>query len=70
LRAQPDKPATIAELQLLLDRFAMEYNTAAGLECPSTSFRHAEGFARLAYPRARPLGTVRAFLEADAPWMT
>ena len=26
LRAQPDQPATIAELQALLDRFAVEYN--------------------------------------------
>lgn len=27
LRAQPDQPATLAELQALLDRFATEYNT-------------------------------------------
>jgi hypothetical protein len=27
LRAQPTQPTTIAELQLLLDRFATEYNT-------------------------------------------
>lgn len=28
LRAQPDQPATLTELQALLDRFAVEYNTA------------------------------------------
>ncbi|MDQ6524436.1 hypothetical protein RB608_12535 [Nocardioides sp. LHD-245] len=31
LRAQPDQPATIAELQTLLDQFVTEYNQHRGL---------------------------------------
>jgi transposase InsO family protein len=52
LRAQPDQPATIAELQLLLDRFAMEYNT----QRPHRSLPHRStpATAYAARPKAIP----------------
>ena len=52
LRAQPDQPATIAELQALLDRFATEYNTTR----PHRSLPHRATPAALydTLPKALP----------------
>ena len=52
LRAQPDQPATIAELQALLDRFQHEYNTTR----PHRSLRHRATPAALydTMPKALP----------------
>jgi transposase InsO family protein len=52
LRAQPDQPTTIAELQALLDRFAVEYNTKR----PHRSLPHRStpATAYTARPKATP----------------
>jgi transposase InsO family protein len=52
LRAQPDQPATIAELQALIDRFCIEYNTAR----PHRSLEHraTPAAAYAARPKATP----------------
>ena len=52
LRAQPDQPTTIAELQALLDRFAVEYNTGR----PHRSLPHQATPAAVyaARPKAGP----------------
>jgi hypothetical protein len=52
LRAQPDQPSTIAELQTLLDRFRHEYNTTR----PHRSLRHRATPAALydTVPKALP----------------
>lgn len=52
LRAQPDQPATIAELQTLLDRFRHEYNT----QRPHRSLEHraTPAAAYQARPKATP----------------
>jgi transposase InsO family protein len=53
LRAQPDQPTTIAQLQTLLDRFTLEYNT----QRPHRSLRRAT--PEQSYT-ARPKATVAA----------
>jgi transposase InsO family protein len=52
LRAQPDQPATLAELQALLDRFRVEYNTLR----PHRSLEHraTPAAAYQARPKATP----------------
>ncbi|WP_246371521.1 IS481 family transposase [Nocardioides pelophilus] len=52
LRAQPDQPTTIAEIQTLLDRFAIEYNT----QRPHRSLPHRSTptAAYAARPKATP----------------
>ena len=53
LRAQPVQPTTIAELQALLDRFAVEYNTTAAAPLPAPQRHPRHGLRRP--PQSRPL---------------
>jgi hypothetical protein len=55
LRAQPDQPTTITELQVLLDRFVVEYNTTR----PHKSLPHraTPATAYTARPKATPTGS-------------
>jgi transposase InsO family protein len=63
LAAQPDQPTTIAELQVLLDRFAREYNTCR----PHRALdRRTPLAAYLARPKASPAADRSSDAEPDA----
>ena len=53
LRAQPEQPTTITALQVLLERFADEYNTRRPHHCLA---RRTPAAAYLARPKATPDG--------------